>query len=272
MKNSNESVKSRGVVVFAFDTDSVQYTKIADLTARLVQKNLNLPVTIITDRQSRFEFEFDNIIYYDPAEGNTRTTATHQTLKWRNFDRYMVYDLTPYDQTILLDTDYLVLSDSLLKLLDTPHDYLLQHHSTSDVGLDYSRMGPVGLPFVWATTVIFNKCDRSQMLFNLVARVQRNYNYYRALYHISDGNYRNDYAFAIANNILNGYSLEQDQTIPWPMFTLDKTVERMQADSKFIYIQYGDQHPATVTPHMDLHILDKQYLQTEEFAALIKSL
>ena len=133
MPNSKNNVKSNGVVLFAFNTD-VDYVKIADQTSKLIAHNLKLPVTLITGPDTKPRFEYDQVIRVDPVEGNIRLNADMEEVKWNNFGRYLAYRLSPYDTTILLDTDYLVLDNSLLTLLKTNHDYLLQYHNVTDQG------------------------------------------------------------------------------------------------------------------------------------------
>jgi len=270
MQNSNVNEKSKGVVLFAFNTD-VDYVKIADRASRLIAHNLKLPVTLITDLGATPEFAYDRVIRVEPETGNVRLDSNMQPIEWRNFGRYLAYKLSPYETTVLLDTDYLVLDDSFLKLLKTPHDYLLQYHNVTDTGPSYEMMGETSLPFVWATTIIFRKCARSEMLFDLVGRIQRNYSYYRALYNIRERNFRNDYAFAIANIVLNGYTIDTANSIPWPMYTIDEDIDCIPTlTDNFIHVRFADR--ATVVPRQNIHVMDKKYLQSSEFEQLVEKL
>jgi hypothetical protein len=269
MQNLKSSEKSKGVIVFAFNTD-VDYVGIADSTSQLIDHNLKLPVTLVTDFDSQPKFAYDSIIRINIDSGNFRTNLKDEKVNWRNFGRYLAYELSPYDETLLVDTDYLVLDDSLLKLFDTPFDYRLVHHNKNTDGAVYEQMGETSLPFVWATVVLFRKSERARLFFNLVGRVQRNYRYYRNLYNIREGNYRNDYAFAIANIIINGYSLNESQGIPWTMFTIDKPIERMVSTEHNIRIYHADS--AVVAPHQCIHVMDKQYLQSQDFKQFVNAL
>ena len=143
--NSNNSAKSRGVVLFAFNTD-VDYVTIADRASRLIQHTLNLPVTLITDLDSKPQFNYDSIIRITNNADNFRTNLDNQHTTWRNFGRYLAYELSPYEETILIDTDYLVLDDSLLRLFATDFDYKLMHHNRTDTGASYEMMGETSLP------------------------------------------------------------------------------------------------------------------------------
>ena len=49
MTKSNVPAKSRGVLLFAFNTDAVDYIHIAEQAARLIHHTLKLPVTLVTE-------------------------------------------------------------------------------------------------------------------------------------------------------------------------------------------------------------------------------
>ena len=268
--NLNDSAKSRGVVVFAFNTSSTDYVKIADRTSRLISQYLQLPITLITDVDSTPVFEYDQVIRVDSSGSTFRNTTDYRLQQWRNFDRYLAYELSPYYETILIDTDYLVLDDSLIKLFATEFDYKLMHHSENIYELLPEEMGATGLPFVWATVVLFRKTERTRLFFNLIGRIQRNYNYYSLLYNIREGNYRNDYAFAIANNILNGYSLNEDQSIPWQMLTIEKPIERITVTNSQIRIYHANL--GIVLPRQNIHVMDKEYLLSNNFEQAVEAI
>jgi hypothetical protein len=268
MKNSNVPAESKGVVVFAFNT-ATDYVAIADQTSRLISHMLNLPVTLVTDPDSNPKFAYDHVIRIDNNTGKN-FIGSDTKKQWKNFGRYLAYELSPYDTTILLDTDYLVFDNSLLSLLKTDFDYRLMHHNATESGPSYEQMGETSLPFVWATVVLFRKTERARLFFNLVGRIQRNYSYYRNLYNIRERNFRNDYAFAIANCILSGYSLNEDQGIPWTMFTVDRKIEKVMLTDNFIQVHYNDE--ATMVPYQNIHVMDKEYLQSRDFEQVVEAI
>lgn len=277
MQNSNKSAASRGVVLFALNTQ-VDYVHIADQASRLIQHTLGLPVTLITDDQGQPKFAYDRVVRISKShDENVRAAANEQIIPWRNFDRYLAYELSPYDETILLDSDYLVLDNSLGTLFDTDFDYKLTHWNQTPGVAGNEVMGVTSLPYIWATVVLFRKCPRSQMLFDMVGRIQRNYTYYRALFNIHQVNYRNDFGFTMANVILNGYSLNESQSIPWSMLSLYHDVETITTMGNFLKINHpvvdGHRWPlTTVLVKQNLHILDKDYLQSENFDQFVKAI
>lgn len=249
MTNLNAQEKSRGVVLFAFNTDQIDYEKIANQSAKLIRHVLKLPVTIVTD--------------IGDIPRNYRTGYLHGT-QWYNSGRYHAYELSPYDETLLLDSDYLILDDSLLKILDTIDDYAVMTTNQNPQGSMNGDMGILSLNFVWATAVAFKKTQKSKLLFDLVGRIQRNYGYYRKLYNLREQNFRNDYAFAIADNILNGYT--NSQGIPWQMLTFDKSINRIDIKNNYLIVR--EQESAQIIPIQNIHIMDKNYLlstQHDEF-------
>lgn len=269
MTNSSKSEKSRGVLVFAFNSPDTNYVDIADRTSKLTQQFLKLPITLVTDTDSDPKFAYDNIIRTNMSGENFRTLFDKQQV-WKNFDRHTAYQLSPYDETILIDTDYVIMDNSLLKLFETPFDYKLLHHNKDTNGASYEEMGNTSLPFVWATVVLFRKSTKASILFDMVRRVQNNYFYYTQLYNISAGNYRNDYAFAIANSVVNGYNLNEAQGIPWSLFTLEKQVQKITSRGSFLAVHMEDK--ALVVPKQNIHIMDKNYLLSENFALLVEEL
>jgi hypothetical protein len=266
MQNLNESAKPKGVVIFAFNSTTVDYVALADQTSRLVEHNLNLPITLITDLDANPKFNYDKVIRVQSEGGNVRTDAGDKIVEWRNFGRYLAYELSPYETTILIDGDYLVLDNSLSTLLEQDFDYRLMHHNQSPDGPAYEIMGYHGLNFVWATVVLFRKTKRAQQLFDLVGRIQRNYGYYKTLYNGS-GSYRNDYAFAIANMILNGYNPSEHKSIPWSMTTIEHKIERIDFKGSFLVVRH--ENFAVITPKQNLHIMDKDFLLSDEFREFV---
>lgn len=255
MTQSSESVKSKGVLLFATDTKTTKYTEIARRASRFIEVNLGLPVNIVSGNQT--------------AENRRFSVDSGQFETWKNFGRCDAYKLSPWDQTILLDCDYIVLDNNLLKLLDTVQDYAL--HDSNVYLDDFTRQEPIGaysLPMLWATVVVFNRTEKAKLLFDLVARIERNYPYYCKLYNITNTNFRNDFAFTIADNIINGYSPNNPQCrIPWPLITASNPLKSIQINNNKVTVK--DEKRAYVLPKQNLHIISKEYLLSDNFGELV---
>ena len=130
MKTSSVQEKSRGVLLFAFNTSKIDYVEIACRSARLVKHTLNLPVTLVTE-QGTVADGFDQVIYIDNSLQNYKIGERGA---WRNGDRWQAYNLSPYDETLLIDSDYLMLDQNLLKLFEQDFDYRIMTHNDKPAG------------------------------------------------------------------------------------------------------------------------------------------
>ena len=258
MQNLKKSEKSRGILAFAYNVETIDYVSIAQSTLKLASKNLNLPYTLITDKEFKNESLNSRL---DIDSGNF--------IQWRNAGRHHAYELSPYDETLVIDVDYLVLNKNLNKIFDTEWDYLLQRNSFA-LATEFPRlMGETSLPFIWATVFAFRKTPKSKMYFEMIGRIQRNYHYYRSLFNIQERIFRNDYAFAIADIVLNGYSIE-NASIPESMFTVDQVIDSIEILDKNLIIK--DSTKSYVVPRINLHVMSKAYLQSDNFKKLIDRL
>lgn len=253
----NKSVKSRGIVAFAANTEATDYLAIAQQTIPLAGQVLGLPYTIITEEQLN-DYAYTNFRYDRDSE---------EFVQWRNIGRNLAYELSPYDETLVIDIDYIVQDRELLKIFEVSWDYMLMRNARS-LNNEYipTAMGTNSLPFVWATVFAFRKTPRAELFFNLVKRIQNNYHYYRDLFNVESRQYRNDYAFAMADVILNGFYVEKN-SIPGPLLNVTQPIESITVkNNKFIIKDTGR---AYVIPKMNLHIMSKQYLQTDNFKEFI---
>jgi len=255
MTKSSVPAKSRGVLLFAFNTEQIDYVAIANRAAKIIYHSLQLPVTIISDQHI-----INDLKNIKPGKGTS----------WRNGDRYRAYELSPYDETLLIDSDYLMLDCNLLKLFEQDFDYRIMTYNHSQTGNWPDQMGPISLQYKWATAILFRKTNKTKMLFDLVGRIQHNYEYYLNLYHIRYNSFRNDYAFTIADNILNGYDQNTVRGIPWPMLTFTEVIKSMTYSNNLITVKEKDR--AYVIPKQNIHIMDKEYLLSDNFNNFVKTI
>lgn len=264
MKKLDVQEKSRGVVLFAFNS-TINYVQIAEKCARLVEYYLKLPVTLITDSADQITYKFDHVILAENTVDNYK--SAFNSILWRNANRYQAYELSPYNETLLIDSDYLILNNSILKLFNQTFDYqIMQYNQTLSENWNLD-MGNTSLPYLWATVIMFNKTLKSKQLFDLVGRIQRNYNYYIKLFNIRERNFRNDYAFTMANLILNGYDTNTESNIPWTMLTLENDIKSLELKNNFIVVR--EQETAYMLPKQNIHILNKEYLLSDNFTQFV---
>jgi hypothetical protein len=254
MNSSNASAKSRGILAFASNTASIDYERIAGLSLQLAQHHLQVPVKVVVpptqDQWHNFRKDVD----------------TGEIIKWNNHSRYSAFESSPWDETIVIDADYLVLTTRLNMLWNSVSPLLLcrenRYLDTQDAALS-------GIDPVWATVFYFRKNSRTEMFFDTVSRIQRHWNYYRVLYGIANLSFRNDFAFAIADQILNGYTVSQHNTMPFNITTAESAVDNIELDQDWMVVR--GLKTAHVLPRQDLHVMSKAWLSSPKLEMFVKA-
>lgn len=207
---------TRGVLLFAFNSPEYDYVKMAEFTAKRVKHFLNLPTTLVTDKASSKSISiniFDQVITIDSDTNN----QLHGRI-WLNKGRYQAFDLSPYDETLLLDVDYVVNSDRLNKTFEIMDDFVC-HETISFIMNEYDKREYLSenqtIPALWATVVTFKKTQRVKQIFECLKMVQENYEHYANIHKFSLDTYRNDYGLTLAWRIVNGHSYIQRDILPW---------------------------------------------------------
>jgi hypothetical protein len=216
---------SRGVLMYAHNNTEIDYVKIACANALMIKKNLGVPTTLVTDSgslrwsksvlgQDTIDECFENIITENIQTGfkNSRnysdTSFSTKSLQFYNANHWQAYDLSPYDETLFIDADYLIMSNQLNKCWGSMHDVMINHeiYTPGDSSEPYSKyIDDMSIKLQWATVIYFKKSELAEHMFTIAKHVQDNYEYYKDLYHFSNGMFRNDHAFSIAVHSLNGF-------------------------------------------------------------------
>ena len=219
----SSSTLSKGAIFFAYNNEQLNYIKLACLSASSVKKHLNLSCTIITNESSlqysdntKTKDTFDNIIIEEHKkwESNPRsyldTPYASYKAQFFNLNKHEVFELSPYDQTILFDVDYLVNNDilNLAFNIDAPVQLYKNAQTLKNTEPDHStdrRLSNVGIPLCWSTVIYFDKSPMSKMFFDMWKHVKENYDYYQSVYKFPTGFYRTDFAVSISMHLLKGF-------------------------------------------------------------------
>jgi hypothetical protein len=273
---------TQGAVIFAHNSRDVDYALLSMIAGGLAKKNLNVPVSLITDEftanwmQTSNIFKkaaniFDQIIIISkPLTDNTRRLndgASNKVVPFVNTNRDSVWDLTPYDRTLLLDSDFLIFSDRLNEYWDVDEDILISN-SMNDV-CEPSRAGyhdryisDTGVHMFWATTVMFTKNDYTKTFFDTVNFVKENYKFYADVFRFNPQQFRNDIAFSVAKHILDGFETNTKITLPAVLTAIDKDILHSVDDSGKITMlltpRMDNNYCAASFSNTDLHIMNKQ--------------
>jgi len=211
---------SKGIIIFAQNNEYVNYAETACACAGFARKNLSLfdEICLITNTETLEQNEtlineyFDRIIVTDSFQpDNIRlfkdTPDKTEYASFKNMSRSEVYELSPYDETLVIDGDYFIMNDVLDQVWDSDNDVMINYKYRDVSGRHKEHIEYIdnfSIPMYWATVVYFKKSDYAETLFTLISHIKHNYKYYYYLYNCSGSLYRNDFAFSMALHILNG--------------------------------------------------------------------
>ena len=257
---------TRGALIFAFNNEATDYIAMARWAAQNIRRHLDIPVAVVTD--DPMAQGFDQVIYLDPEGNNSRHFSDYDaTVTWHNESRVDAYDLSPWDETLLLDADYIVASDCLRTLFDLDQDFLAHRWANDITGLNdfdgLNYFGRARMPMWWATVVSFRKTNHARHIFEIMEMVKKNWQHYRDLYGIPRATYRNDHALSIAINTVNGHTLDHP-SIPWPLSSLTPEHRLVQTSKDIYRIDYNDSENRTKyisVSQKDFHAMGKKHLE-----------
>lgn len=258
---------TRGFLLFAHNNERINYGLMALWQARRIQQHLGVAVSLVTDPDTAYALDavdlhwrrsFDQVIYSDAATAQTKRYVD-QKLTFRNTDRIAAWDLTPYDETIVMDTDIIVQGATLNKLWGHTEDLLVCRRSTDlhgDTPEEFQWISNKGLPFVWATLVYFKKTEQARIFFDQCKLVKSQYNWYRYIYELNSGPVRNDFVWTIALHTLGGTESQYwAQSIPWNLHHSDNEDRILKMTSNQVRV-LTDRGVVLIKDH-DLHIFNK---------------
>lgn len=269
---------SKGVLIFAQNNTEVDYAKISLYAAMRVKEFLNVPVTLVTDAkdwllqsQPSAADVFDKIIPIWTEVSQTKKfydgSLSSRSLVWKNLSRSDCFAHSPYDETLVIDSDYIISGNTLNKIWGSQHDFLIYKNSYDLAqwrdAESFNYINPHALPFYWATAFYFKKTQVTENFFFLVKYIKENWNYYRSLYNMDTATFRNDFAFSIAIHIMNGLKdIDFAKSLPGKMYyALDRDVLVDIKDSKIQLLvekkNYHGEYTLLKTEGLDVHVMNK---------------
>ena len=253
--NIKRSLQDRGIMLFSFDTDELQYSKITKKCIELLRIHCpDIPIIVVGDQTIE---SADRTILADDPQSNIHNLRGPK--QWKNLARADAYDLSPFDCTIIIDSDYLVYDNKIMKLFESDQS-VLAHRSWCDLNyteVSNMKMGNSMLDMLWATVLMFKKCTEVKQMFNHWQHTVKNYQYYAQLFGLNKRMVRNDYAFTIAMAKIQNYGPVDHTIIPWDIITANQNIEVKKISNKEIVLE--DQH-GEFTVNQSIHVLNKESL------------
>jgi len=259
-----------GALLFAFNNEVTDYVQMAAWSARRIRHHLGIPVAVITNsRNPVLSQQFDQVIHAEPDSGGTRFFEDYDsTVTWHNAGRVDAYALTPWDQTLVLDADYVVASSQLRFVLDSSRDFMC-HDRAYDIAKsryldELNTFGEHRLPMSWATVMMFRKSNTAAYIFDCMQMIRANWDHYRALYKIQKSTYRNDFALSIALGIVNGGTWRID-SVPWSLASIlpEYQLEQISNTDETFKITHRAANGGNLylgVNGMDFHAMGKKHL------------
>jgi hypothetical protein len=272
---------NKGILIFAHNSREVDYILTAVVAATLAKKYLNVPVSLVTDETtldwaktseiySKVNATFDKIILVEkPMSDNVRVlndgALSSKLVPFVNANRADAYSLTPYDRTLLIDSDFLIFSNNLSNYWDIDSSLLISPAMNDirgdRIGILDKWVSDEGIPLLWATTVMFTKNTESKLFFDLVSHIKQNYNTYSLIYRFNPKTFRNDIAFSIAKHMLDGFETTS-AGLPPILTSLDTDiVYSITPDSVKILVEdpknQGSKTICNIVSR-DIHIMNKE--------------
>ncbi len=272
---------TRGILIFAHNNRDVDYALMSLISGSLAKKNLGLPVSLVTDKTTLAWMEesniidkanniFDKIIVSEkPETSNSRRLHdgnTSKSVPFVNLNRNDAYSLTPYEQTLLIDSDYLIFTNNLNNYWEYSDKVLLGKAINDIVGderLGYhdKYVSDTGVHLYWATTVMFTKNEYSKNFFLLLSYVKENYEYFSDLFRFRIKNYRNDIAFSITQHIMDGFETKSEVHLPAVFSTLDKDIlHSVDKNGRLLFLInkiIDEQFFPALLSEVDIHVMNK---------------
>jgi hypothetical protein len=272
---------TQGILIYAHNTRAVDYALLSVISAGLAKKHLSMPASLVTDdstvswmKQSQIfhlaEKVFENIIIADrPITNNQRRLydgENNSTVPFVNVNRDTAWSLTPYDRTLLIDSDFLIFSDVLNKYWNIDCDLLIGESINDIYSQDRMKyldrhVSDTGVKLYWATTVMFTKNQNTQLFFDTVNHVKENYRHYADVFRFDHRQFRNDIAFSVSKHILDGYVESNLGTLPPILSALDRDILYEVNDQRLTFLidhKLDSNYCAASMSGVDIHIMNKQ--------------
>ena len=282
--------QGNGIVLFCYNNDQLDYTRFAIVSATYARKQLGLPVSIILDEGTKGWMEethskelldatFDKFIIDNEGVASKRNMRRHMDSPWTEFNapfynnsKHQVFNLTPYEKTLLIDTDYLLCNDFYGYIFDTDEPIALHRYATY-IGHDIPYVNEItlnnaGINHWWSTIVYFDQSVESKLFFDIWSHVRDNYEYYSLLYQFPKHLYRTDFCVSIACHLMNGMNsfdfIHDFKGVPMINMDQKDDIVKFNKSNDVIFLKHNrvEQWKNILVRHTNdnLHVMNKRSL------------
>jgi hypothetical protein len=257
---------TQGVLLFAHNTEEVNYGVMAVWAAERINQYLGKPVSLVTDEYTIHSLRgisidpkkhFDHVIIKECNTFQTRQLSGENII-FKNLDRSDAYDLTPYDETLLLDTDIAIMSDRLNTVWNNADDILISNKSADILDRprdEFDFLKEHGIEFQWATEFYFRKSEISEEFFKRCKFIKENYKWYSILYGMGNDPIRNDHIWSI---VIHEMGIDFNKIPRVLRYATDKDeIVELGTDRVLFAVKVNDKIRLTNIKDQDIHIMNK---------------
>jgi hypothetical protein len=252
-----------GALIFAHRS-SVDYLATARVSAVLVKRHLNLPVCLVTS-ESVDDPAFDHVIKIAPPVTSNRRYFVVDNQKvvgpWFNESRADALDLTPWDQTLLIDADYFVMGNQLKPIINSNISFACHTRAKDLVTQQLVDTASGYRAMSWATVCWFGHDSRP--IFEMWKRIRDQWDYYNHLCDFNQPVFRNDHALSLALDTVGGHVPHQ-HVIPFVMTNVLSGTKLLDIRSDSTVLFETGKGISRVK-NTDLHMIDKSICTNSEW-------
>lgn len=274
-----------GILIYALNNHDIDYVKLAKEAARRARLFLKKPIALATDNVEwaekvldKDDFEIIIDLSSDKKYKNLISNGTnyrvfndgslsHRKAEFKNLVRTKTFEITPFEETLVIDADFLIANNTLSNCWNQSFDFLIWKDSVDLAGFrddsTFRKISDYTIDFYWATVFFFRKTEDTKILFDLIDHIRENWSYYKMIYQFSTAVYRNDHAFSIALHIMNGYRSNQwHKTLPGKMvYTSSTDILIKSTDTEFTFLlekeKYLGEYTLSKTKDINVHVMNK---------------
>lgn len=221
---------NKGYICVVQNNKTTNYLQLAyalALSIKKTQKEVN-KLSIITDIKDipiYMQKIFDNIIFIKNDRAKNKN--------WKLDNIIDLYDYTPYNETIMLDSDMLFLSNidhwwkflSLKDIWFTTKIKNYQNNYCLENTIYRQEFIKNKIPSVYNAFFYFKKSSNAEELFNMVKIIHKNWDFFcnKYLFKLKPKVFSTDVAFSLAIKLLGFTEIATFPNVSFPYFTHMKT-------------------------------------------------
>lgn len=256
---------SEGVTIVAFNSKdqigrTLDYVGLAKLNAELIRNFNDLPVCLISDEESD-GFE-ECVIVERPEPSSKRVVGSGELsgtieYNWFNNTKFLAWENSPWQKTMLVDADYIVNDRYLVNELQMLDGMKICRRVFDPIGNgtfdDQVYLPNQSIKQVWATLMAWDReSSYAQLAFEHAREVAENYEFFAGMFGFPTKPFRNDFVFSITSHVMD---IPDFETAMWMVSSKYPLVSVRNGSMYF-----GTDNGIIAFPDRDVHMLDKSIL------------